>query len=355
MMVGATVAYARSIPELGEDLLTIRPTIMISVPRIYERVYNKIQAGLAEKPPLATRLFNLAVETGWKRFLHRQGRGGWHPSFLLWPLLNKLVAAKIMAKLGGNMRMAASGGAPLPPEIARVFIGLGLNLIQGYGLTETSPILTANPVDDNVPSSVGIPLRGLELKIGAHDELLARGPSIMLGYWDNIPATHAAIDDEGWFHTGDKAKIENNHVYITGRIKEILVMANGEKVPPADMEMAIALYPLFEQVLVIGDDRPFLSAVLVLNREQWNVWSRELGLDPDDPASLEDEKTKTTICEKLDVLLAEFPGYARIHNVSCTLDPWSIDNGLITPTLKLKRSRIMEHFSETIEQMYAGH
>ena len=132
-------------------------------------------------------------------------------------------------------------------------------------------------------------------------------------------------------------------------------MANGEKVPPADMEMAIALYPLFEQVLVIGDDRPFLSAILVLDREQWNVWSRELGLDPDDPASLDDEKTKKTICEKLDVLLAEFPGYAQIHSVSCTLDPWTIDNGLITPTLKLKRNRIMEHFSETIEKMYAGH
>jgi long-chain acyl-CoA synthetase len=355
MMVGATVAYARSIPELGEDLVTIKPTIMISVPRIYERVYNKIQAGLAEKPPLATKLFNLAVETGWKRFLHRQGRGGWHPSFLLWPLLNKLVAGKIMAKLGGNMHMAASGGAPLPPAIARVFIGLGLNLIQGYGLTETSPILTANPVDDNVPSSVGVVLRGLELKIGKHDELLARGPSIMLGYWDNEKATHAAIDDEGWFHTGDKARIEDNHVYITGRIKEILVMANGEKVPPADMEMAIALHPLFEQVLVIGDDRPFLSAILVLDKEQWNVWSKELGLDPDDPASLEDEKTKKTICEKLDVLLAEFPGYAQIHSISCTLDPWTIDNGLITPTLKLKRSRIMEAHANDIEAMYAGH
>ena len=149
MMVGANIAYARSISELGEDLQTIKPTLMISVPRIYERVYNKIQAGLAEKSPLATKLFNLAVDTGWKRFLHRQGRGSWHPVFLLWPLLNKLVAGKIMAKLGGNMHMAASGGAPLPMPIARVFIGLGLNLIQGYGLTETSPILTANPEHDN--------------------------------------------------------------------------------------------------------------------------------------------------------------------------------------------------------------
>ena len=125
MIVGATVAYARSIPELGEDLVTIQPTVMISVPRIYERVYNKIQAGLAEKSPLATKLFNLAVETGWKRFLHRQGRGSWSPGFLLWPLLNKLVASKIMAKLGGKMHMAISGGAPLPPPHCKGFHWLG--------------------------------------------------------------------------------------------------------------------------------------------------------------------------------------------------------------------------------------
>jgi long-chain acyl-CoA synthetase len=328
---------------------------MISVPRIYERFYNKIQAGLAEKSPLSTRLFNLAVETGWKRFLHRQGRGGWHPSFLLWPLLDKLVAAKIMAKLGGNMHLAASGGAPLPTPIAKVFIGLGLNLIQGYGLTETSPILTANPEDDNDPSSVGVPLRGLELRIGENDELLARGPSIMLGYWDNPEATAAVIDADGWFHTGDKARIENNHVYITGRLKEILVMANGEKVPPADMEMAIALDPLFEQVMVIGDARPFLTVVTVLNPEQWNGYARDMGLDPANPASLLDPQLQLALCEKLSDHLSEFPGFAQVRGISCTLDPWTIDNGLITPTMKLKRNRIMEHFAEDIERMYAGH
>ena len=139
MMVGATVAYARSIPQLGEDLQNVRPTLLISVPRIYERVYNKVQAGLAEKPPIAAWLFNTAVSIGWARFQHQQRRAGWKFSFLLWPLFNKLVASKIMAKLGGRMRMAASGGAPLPPQIAKVFIGLGLPLIQGYGLTETNP------------------------------------------------------------------------------------------------------------------------------------------------------------------------------------------------------------------------
>ena len=355
MAAGATIAYARSIPELGEDLLTIQPTRMISVPRIYERVYNKIQAGLAEKPAIATWLFNAAVETGWKRFLHRQGRGGWHPSFLAWPVLNKLVAGKIMAKLGGRMHMAASGGAPLPLPIAKIFIGLGLNLIQGYGLTETSPILTGNPVDNNDPASVGIPLRGLELRIGEHDELLARGPVIMLGYWNNPEATKDVIDDEGWFHTGDKARIENNHVYITGRLKEIIVLANGEKVSPADMEMAIALDTLIEQVMVLGDDRPFLSALLVLNPDQWESVAGKLQLDSSAPESLRSKKLEKLVCEKIAAALVEFPGYARIHQVSCTLEAWTIDNELMTPTLKLKRNRIMEHYAAAIDRMYEGH
>jgi long-chain acyl-CoA synthetase len=355
MMVGATIAYARSIPELGEDLQTIKPTLMISVPRIYERVYNKIQAGLAEKSPLATKLFNLAVDTGWKRFLHSQGRGSWHPVFLLWPLLNKLVAGKIMAKLGGNMHMAASGGAPLPTPIARVFIGLGLNLIQGYGLTETSPILTANPEDDNDPRSVGVPLRGLELRVGDNDELLARGPVIMLGYWNNQEATDDVIDSEGWFHTGDKASIENNHVYITGRLKEIIVMANGEKVPPSDMEMAIALDTLFEQVMIIGDNRPYLSAMVVLNEEQWAIHAENLNLDSNDPDALSTEKFKKLIYDKITGQLSEFPGYAVIRHTTCVLEPWTIENELITPTLKLKRNRIMERFETDIEKMYEGH
>ena len=355
MMVGASIAYARSIQELGEDLQTIKPTLMISVPRIYERVYNKIQAGLAEKSPLATKLFNLAVDTGWKRFLHRQGRGSWHPVFLLWPLLNKLVAGKIMAKLGGNMHLAASGGAPLPMPIARVFIGLGLNLIQGYGLTETSPILTANPEQDNEPGSVGIPLRGVELRVADNDELQARGPVIMLGYWNDQEATDAVIDAEGWFHTGDKARIENNHVYITGRLKEIIVMANGEKVPPADMEMAIALDTLFEQVMVIGDNRPYLTAMIVLNEEQWAIHSKSLDLDSNDPDAPASERFEKLVCEKIASQLSEFPGYAVIRQVTCVLEPWTIENELITPTLKLKRNRIMERFETDIEKMYEGH
>jgi len=355
MMTGATVAFARSIPQLAEDLLTIRPTVLISVPRIYERVYNKIMDGLAGKPPFATRLFELAVDTGWRRFLRRQGQGGWHPTFLLWPLLDKLVAGKIMARLGGRMRIAAAGGAPLPPAIAKVFVGLGLNLLQGYGLTETSPIIACNTAADNEPASVGIPLRNVEVRIGENDELLTRGPCVMLGYWDNPEATRQLIDAGGWLHTGDKARIERNHIHITGRLKEIIVLSNGEKVPPADMEMAIALDPLFDQVMVIGDSRPYLCAIIVLNAEQWKALANTLALDPDDAASLNSEVLEQAVLERLAGRLGEFPGYAQLRRAACTLDPWTVDNGLITPTMKLKRDRILARYADEIAALYAGH
>jgi long-chain acyl-CoA synthetase len=260
-----------------------------------------------------------------------------------------------MARLGGRMRIAAAGGAPLPTPIAKVFIGLGLNLLQGYGLTETSPIITVNPVEDNDPASVGVPLRDIEVRIGDNDELLTRSACVMLGYWDNDEATRDMIDTEGWLHSGDKARIENNHVYITGRLKEILVMANGEKVPPADMEMAIALDPLFEQVMVIGDNRPFLTAAIVLNPEQWADYAETLGLDANDPIALRDTALEKEVCGKLGDLLSEFPGFAQVRRASCTLDAWTVESGLITPTLKLKRNRILEHYADEIDRMYEGH
>ncbi len=355
MMLGAAVAYNRSIPQLAEDLLAVKPTVLISVPRIFERVYNKIHAGLEEKSPVARALFNLAVNVGWHRFEYQQGRAGWSPSLLLWPLLEKLVARKVMEKLGGRMRLAVVGGAPLSLDVARLFIGLGLPMIQGYGLTETSPVISVNPLENNDPRSVGCLLPDVEARIAENGELLVRSPGVMLGYWANEKATRDIIDEEGWLHTGDKARIENGQLYITGRIKEIIVLANGEKVPPADMEMAITADPLFEQALVIGDNRPFLSALLVLNPEQWKLLAEQLGVDPDDPATCNSSRVNEAILERVARQISVFPGYARIHRVHCQLEPWSIEDGLITPTLKLKRDRICERYAREIEEMYRDH
>ncbi|NOU01685.1 MAG: long-chain fatty acid--CoA ligase [Gallionella sp.] len=356
VMTGATVAFARSIPQLSEDLQTIRPTLLISVPRIYERVYGAIRSKLEEGSPLKRKLFKLAVDVGWARFEHQQGRGSWKPGFLLWPILQKLVAQKILDKLGGNLRAAFSGGAALAPEISRVFIGLGLPIIQGYGLTETSPVITGNPPQNNFPDSAGKPITGVQVRLGERNELQVKGANVMMGYWNNPEATHAMISSDGWLSTGDIARIsETGHVYITGRIKEIIVMSNGEKVPPTDMELAILQDRLFDQVMVFGEAKPYLVALAVVNSEAWLQFCKELGVDGSKPEILSDKGVQAKTLERIAYAVREFPGYAKINRVLLLQEPWSIDNGLLTPTLKLKRPHVVEKFSDQIKQLYEGH
>lgn len=354
IMAGASVAYARSVAQLGDDLVHIRPTVLIAVPRIFERVYGKIKDQLKKKPAIARKLFHAAVDVGWCRFQYQQGRTGWSPKLMLWPLLNKLVARNVVEKLGGRLRAAVSGGAPLSPDIAKVFIGLGVPIVQGYGLTETSPVISVNPLEDNIPSSVGVTIRGTRVKIGDHDELLVRGPGVMLGYWNNHKATTEMIDPDGWLHTGDQAKIEDGHLFITGRLKDILVLSNGEKIPPADMEMAISLDPFIDQVMVVGEGRPYLTALVVLNEESWPALAKEHGLDTDDPASLSHKKLHTHILKRIKASLSDFPGYAKIRQVRLMLEPWTIEEGLITPTLKVKRPKVLEKYAEEVASMYSG-
>jgi long-chain acyl-CoA synthetase len=348
IMFGSTLAFARSVQDLAEDLLTIRPTVLISVPRIYERVYNKIYAQLDEKSAIARGLFLRAVEAGWSRFSTGQ-------SPISWQVLKPLVANKVLAKLGGRLRIAICGGAPLSPTVAKTFIGLGLNLLQGYGLTETSPIIAVNRTEDNIPASVGLPLDGIEVKLGEHDELLVRGPCNMLGYWHNAEATRQMIDTDGWLHTGDKAKIEQGHIFITGRIKEILVLSNGEKVPPSDMEMAITMDNLFEQALVLGEGRPYLSALLVLSSDNCRLLSQQLDRDITEFSEINNPELKELLLQRVNDLTSKFPGYAQIKQIYVCSDPWSVENGLMTPTLKLKRHSIMEKYASEVSKLYEGH
>ncbi len=356
VMTGATVAYARSIPLLSEDLQTIHPTILISVPRIYERIYSAISAKLEEGPPLRKKLFHLAVEVGWARFEHEQGRGPWKLSFLLWPLLDKLVAQKLLARLGGRLRTAVTGGAALDADISRMFVGLGLPVVQGYGLTETSPIVTGNHLDSNFPDSVGQPIRGVQVKLGAQNALLVKGPNVMMGYWNNEAATRAMIDADGWLNTGDIARIsETGHVYITGRLKEIIVMANGEKIPPADMEAAILHDPLIDQVMILGEGKPYLVALAVLNPVVWPDIAAKVGVRPDMPESLTDSNVEAKVLRRIARNIRAFPGYAKVNRVLLLTEPWTIDNGLLTPKLSMKRDKIVAKFAREIDALYEGH
>jgi long-chain acyl-CoA synthetase len=354
MLIGAEVAYARSIAQLARDLEAIRPTVLISVPRIYERVYGRIQDALAKKKPLARKLFELAVRVGWRRFERGQGRAAWHPELLLWPLLERLVAKNVSDKLGGRLKVAISGGAALSPDIARVFVSLGVPLYQGYGLTETSPVVCVNRPESNVPASIGTPLPGVEVRVGDNDELLTRSKCVMRGYWKNEAATRAMIDADGWLHSGDTTRRDaGGHYYIVGRIKDIIVLNNGEKVPPSEMESAILLDPLFEQVMVVGEGRPYLAALTVLNEEHWQAFAASLEIDPKCPAALSDPKVVKALTQRAAARLKHFPGYARVRRLHPELKPWTVDNGLLTPTLKVKRNQVLDRNRAAVEAMYA--
>lgn len=353
MLTGGTVAYARSIDLLGEDLLDRKPTILVTVPRIFERVYNKINAQLKEKSIFANFLFRSTINIGWQKFLVSQKKAGRSLSLLMWPVLNLLIARKIKVKLGGNMRVAISGGAPLSFEIAKFFTGLGLTISQGYGMTELSPVVCTNRVANNEVDSVGQALPDVEVKLGENEELLVRSPGVMLGYWHNEIATKDIIDVDGWLHTGDKAKIEREHIYITGRLKEIIVLSNGEKVPPSDIELAITTDPLFEQVMVLGEGKPFLSALVVLNGQQLRQLCESLAIKGDsDPNS---EAIRSVLMQRIKSKLMTFPGYAKIYRLHADLSPWSVENALITPTLKLKRQQILNKYKDVIDKFYIGH
>lgn len=351
IMAGSCIAFVRSIDLLAEDLLTIKPTILVTVPRIFERIYNKMTLKLKDESWLARQIFYLAVKSGWHHFQYHRHREPWAIQLLIWPLLKRIVGTKVEQRLGGRVRMAISGGAPLSTPIAQTFIGLGITILQGYGLTETSPVISVNTLEDNQPMSVGRPLPGVEVKIGDDKELLVKGPNLMLGYWK---MDKSIIDADGWLHTGDQARLDKKgRIYIIGRTKEIIVLSSGEKVPPEDLQLAIATDPLFEQVLVVGENRPSLAAIVVINPSQWRILANKLGVDAGDKDQLNSPQVKKILLDKIGYRLKEFPGYAKIHRVHATTEPWDIDSGLITATLKVRREPIIEKFSPEIETLYA--
>jgi long-chain acyl-CoA synthetase len=336
------------VEKLREDLITIRPTVLLAVPRLYERIHKaSIEAGRLRKS-----LIRLTGIIGWRRHEWISGRGpspAAHERFL-WPILERLVARRVLAAFGGRLRVAVSGGAALQIEVSHFLIGLGLPLVEGYGLTEAAPVVTATTLQDSLPGSVGRPLTGLELKVDASGELLVRSPAVMKGYWKDADATARTITLEGWLRTGDTGKIDGGRLFITGRIKDLIVLSTGEKVASAAVEVAIQRDPLFEQVCVIGDGRPSLTAIVVLNRENWTEFARALGLDPGDPNT---PSARTALMSRITDLTRSLPPFSQIRSGHFNLHPWEIQSGVLTPTLKIKRRVIEERYSSEIEHMYA--
>jgi long-chain acyl-CoA synthetase len=259
------------------------------------------------------------------------------------------VARKVLGLFGGRIRYAVCGGAPLSPSLAQSFIGFGLPLLQGYGMTETSPVVCCNTVDDNRPETVGRALQGVDVRIASDGELQVRGPSVMAGYWKRSEDTQRVMTEDGWLKTGDQARLEEDRVRIVGRIKEIIVTSTGEKIAPADLELAITADPFFEQAFVVGENRPYIAALVVLNQELRNAIDAQQGEGrASRNKALQDEALK-----RVRSSAAAFPSYAVPKAVRIMLEPWTIQNGLMTPTLKLKRNALMERFHNEIETIYS--
>ncbi len=359
--MGCTITYNRSIMLLAEDLKTVKPDVLISVPRIYEKIYARINDMLGKKPAIVRFLFNAAVSVGWRKFCAENKLpvppSPW--SFLdgiTGPVLKKLVANKVLEQFGGNLKVAIAGGAALNGKVARVFGGLGLAPIQGYGMTEASPIIAGNSLTLNQPDTVGCLFKNLELRLAPEtNEIQIRGSSIMKGYWKRPEDTARVLDADGWLSTGDVGEInEAGLLRIKGRIKEIIVTSTGEKVPPVDLELALETDPLFSQAYIIGENKPFISAVTVLNPEEWKKLAAELKVSANE-ASLKLTSVRAAILKRVKTAAADFPHYALPRKVLLTLKPWTIENGLLTPTLKLKRTPLAKFFKKEIDEIYEKH
>src|SRR5512143_310058 len=349
MMGGSTVAYGRSPQDLAKDLIAIRPTAMLGVPLLFERICASIRAKVAHNF-LRSKLLQITSAVGWRRFATKQGRRMQPALQLLWLLLKPLVASPVLAALGGRLRVAVSGGAPLDQSVAQLLIGLDVPVVEGYGLTEAAPVVAANRLDENLPGSVGRPLDGVEVKLGPKDELLVRSPSAMMGYWKDNERTQRALDAAGWLSTGDIAEIrKDGRIIIRGRLTEMLVLSIGEKINPTIVESQLTRDPLFEQAMVVGDRRPFLSAVVVLNAKAWELFAAERGLDPGQPNR---ESSKIELLAKITSLLGALPRYAQIRALHLTLQPWTMEAGLLTPTLKIKRELVAPLFAKEIDDLY---
>jgi long-chain acyl-CoA synthetase len=348
---GSAVAFSRSVKLLADDFKATRPTVVVSVPRIYERFYAAIMERRAALKPPQRALFDLALAVGLRRYEARRcGKAPSAADRALWPALDRLVAAPVRAQFGGRLRIAFTGGAPIGQAVIRLFLALGLDILQGYGMTELSPVVSVNAPDDNDERSVGRPLPGVEVKLGENQELLVRGPNAMVGYWNRPEDTRRVKEPDGWLHTGDQARIEDGRIYITGRIKEIIVTSTGEKVSPGDLETAILADTLFANAMVLGENRPYLAVVAALDPE---IWAREKRALADDAKPGAKKAQADFLLQRIRQAVKTFPAYATPRAVAWTTEPWTVESTLVTPTLKNKRLNIEARFADEIEGLYA--
>jgi long-chain acyl-CoA synthetase len=355
LLRGVTLVFAESFDTIGRDVSIVKPTVFTGVPRVYEKIHARIvEKGQAVSAPKAA-LFRWAIGVGMAR--GRAMLKGKHPSPLVSlqaALADRLVFAKIREGVGGRLRYLVSGSAPLPTVVAEFFYGVGLPIIEGYGLTETAPILTVNPPTAPRAGTVGKAVRGVELRIAADGEILARGPNLMTGYYNKPQATADAIKD-GWFHTGDIGTIDAaGYLAITDRKKDLLVTSGGKKIAPQPIENILKLSPLVAEAVLLGDRRKYAAALIVPEFGALERRLKDLGRPPAERSELVTRPDVVALYQEIvDSLNRDLSQFERIKRIAILPREFSIESGELTPSLKVKRKVVEEKWRETIESLYA--
>ena len=332
--MGAEIWYCESVDQVSSNLQEAKPTLMIAVPRLYEVLYDRIERGLKAKGGLSENLFRKAVALGLKKL---DGGRLTLTEKIADRILERLVRAKVRQRLGGRLRYFCSGGAPLNPDIGRFFLAIGVGILQGYGQTEASPVISLNPPDDIRISTVGIPVSSVDLMLDDDGQILIRGDMVMKGYWNKPDETAETIQD-GWLHTGDIGQIDDDgYLMITGRKKEIIVNSGGDNIAPARLEAMLCIHADIEQAMLTGDKRPWLAAVIVP--------SSEINALP----KAEQHKRLKMACDSINANLSKLE---KIRRFIIADEPFTIDNGEMTPTLKVRRHVVMKRYAKTLDELY---
>jgi long-chain acyl-CoA synthetase len=357
LLAGATIAYADSIDTVAEQLLEVRPTAIVSVPRLFEKIYSSVLQQVEQGSWIKKKIFYWAVNVAKEKYAHdTQGYGWKMPRDLekRYRLADRLVFRKIRDKTGGRIRAMISGGAPLNPEIAEFFYGIGLPVLEGYGLTETSPVIAVNPAIKVKAGTVGRILPNLEVRIAADGEILVKGPSVMKGYY-NQPEETAKVLSDGWFATGDIGTVdEEGYLKIVDRKKNIIVLATGKNVAPQPVEGAIALSRYVSQCVLIGDKRKYVTALIVPDFAVVKEWALSRGMGDLTPEQLvQSPELHALIGQEVEEATKDFAPFERPKKFALLPREFSIESGEITPTLKVKLKTVEQNYAPIIEALYA--
>jgi long-chain acyl-CoA synthetase len=355
LAAGVTIAYAESIDTLAQNMAEVQPTLAVSVPRVYEKIYSRVLENALASGEIKKRIFFWARSVG-ERWADVMLASRTPNAFLAarYRLATRLVFSKLQARVGGRMRYFVSGGAPLAPEINKFFYAAGLTILEGYGLTETSPVICCNRPGAFRIGTVGKPVKGVEVMIASDGEILTRGPHVMKGYYNKPKETRDAIDEESWFHTGDIGVLEDGFLRITDRKKEIIVTAGGKNIAPQPIENQIKSNKYVSQAVMIGDKRRFPVVLVVPNFEQLEKWAKLKNLLWTDRGQLLAHPMVKAKMEK--EVLSRLSGLATFETpkkVGLLEHDFSIDSGELTPTLKVKRRVIDQRYRAMIDALYA--